>query len=355
MTEQQVRNNICIAVPRTSSHRLCISQILELIRGKKHFMDVTDGDLDNLDSFAPVPLMSPPAGVTHQVLVEPILSNVSESSMESFLTEFSSFRTRYYQSQSGKESGDWLFAQVKALLNRYPSDRYKTSVRQFKHSFPQSSVIARIEPVSADANAPIVIVGAHQDSVNQWNPWFGRSPGADDDGSGTATILESLSAILESGVLNSEGWTKPIEYHWYAAEEGGLLGSQKVAADYRERGAKVYAMWQCDMTGYQPPNLAEVIGVSTDFVDPPFSKYVKLLVETYGGVKAVDTKCGYGCSDHASWYKAGYPAVFTFEALFENSSPYIHTSNDDVSHISFSHMAKFAKVIVGWTIELSFD
>lgn len=64
------------------------------------------------------------------------------------------------------------------------------SVRQFEHSWGQHSVIARIEPKKCNSGSSnngtfddhVVIVGAHQDSVNQWNPWFGRSPGADDDG-----------------------------------------------------------------------------------------------------------------------------------------------------------------------------
>lgn len=37
--------------------------------------------------------------------------------------------------------------------------------------------------VSTEEDA-VVILGAHIDSVNWLNPWFGRSPGADDDGSG---------------------------------------------------------------------------------------------------------------------------------------------------------------------------
>ncbi len=65
--------------------------------------------------------------------------------------------------------------------------------------------------------------------------------------------------------------TKPIEFHWYSAEEGGLLGSQKVVEKYVEDNIPVVAMYQIDMTGYVTPNKKEVIGISNDFVDPAYT------------------------------------------------------------------------------------
>ena len=61
---------------------------------------------------------------------------------------------------------------------------------------------------------------------------------------------------------------------------------------------------------------------------------------------------GYGCSDHASWSKAGYKSTFSFESLFEDHSPYIHTTEDTVEHIDFGHVAEFVKAVVGWGIEM---
>lgn len=52
--------------------------------------------------------------------------------------------------------------------------------------------------------------------------------GADDDGSGTVTILEAYRALIASEFTPN----RTVEFHWYSAEEGGLLGSQAVAKDY---------------------------------------------------------------------------------------------------------------------------
>lgn len=61
----------------------------------------------------------------------------------------------------------------------------------------------------------------------------------------------------------------------------------------------------------------------------------------------------YGCSDHASWTKAGIPSSFFFEAKFEDHSPFIHSSDDTVAHIDFGHVAAFVKVVLGFAIEVS--
>ncbi|KAF9902581.1 Leucine aminopeptidase 1, partial [Lobosporangium transversale] len=57
-------------------------------------------------------------------------------------------------------------------------------------------------------------------------------------------------------------------------------------------------------------------------------------------------------SDHASWAKAGYRSAFAIEGEFSDNSPYIHTANDDLSHINFDHMLQFAKLTLGFTVEL---
>jgi bacterial leucyl aminopeptidase len=116
------------------------------------------------------------------------------------------------------------------------------SVEQFPHSFVQSSIIARISPPRTPRNIsqPLTIIGAHQDSANYYFPSL-PAPGADDDLSGTTSILEAFRALVEQGFEPKDG---PVEFHWYAAEEGGLLGSLDIAEDYSRRGLKIGAMME---------------------------------------------------------------------------------------------------------------
>lgn len=65
------------------------------------------------------------------------------------------------------------------------------------------------------------------------------APGADDDCSGTVSILEAFRVLAHNGYIPRNG---PVEFHWYAAEEGGLLGSQAIAKYKKESGATIGAM-----------------------------------------------------------------------------------------------------------------
>ena len=114
------------------------------------------------------------------------------------------------------------------------------SLEYFTHPFPQSSIIARFEPKVRNFSQPLTIIGAHQDSANYLFPLL-PAPGADDDCSGTVSILEAFRVLAESGFTPKDG---PVEFHWYAAEEGGLLGSQYIARYKKEQGVRIGAMME---------------------------------------------------------------------------------------------------------------
>jgi Zn-dependent M28 family amino/carboxypeptidase len=96
-------------------------------------------------------------------------------------------------------------------------------------------------------------IGAHQDSKNYHEP-LARAPGADDDGSGTVTILAAFRALVRAGVRPGV----PVEFHWYAAEEGGMLGSREVARAYYEQGVPVAAMTQVSALSSHAWNVGEL-------------------------------------------------------------------------------------------------
>ncbi|KAJ1552432.1 Leucine aminopeptidase 1, partial [Nowakowskiella sp. JEL0078] len=183
------------------------------------------------------------------------------------------------------------------------------------------------------------------------NP-YGRAPGADDDGSGSTTIFEAFRLLVTSGFEP----TRSIEFQWYSAEEGGLLGSQKIAAAYRQLEVPIVAMIQFDMTGYHPKiRTTENIAVGIDNVDPKLTEFVKKLAKEYSNLPVKDTSCGYGCSDHASFNKAGYSSAFATEASISDGSPYIHTTGDNLGTINYDHMAEFVKLAVAYAVEISLD
>lgn len=153
-----------------------------------------------------------------------------------------------------------------------------------------------------------------------------RSPGADDNGSGTVTHLEAFRVLVAGGFKPKN----TLEFHWYAGEEGGLLGSADIFASYRSSRKTVLAMLNQDMTGYSPSGR---VAIYSDNVDQPLTTYVRALAREYTGAEPLTSRCGYGCSDHASARSNGFPSAFANEDLFEKSNPNIHSSRD----VSFSH------------------
>ncbi|KAI8095575.1 hypothetical protein BDF21DRAFT_406213 [Thamnidium elegans] len=314
-----------------------------LFRAGVKYMDITDhrnAAASTFSSWTPyIPTKS-----KYQSEVTPFIGNLTTDGMVEHLTKLTSFRNRYYKSSYGAQSCRWLIKQIQGIAEG--TDH--VSVKEFKHKWDQFSIIARFEGSNKDLDNELVIVGAHQDSVNMWLPTYGRSPGADDDGSGTVTIIEAFRSLVENGFRPE----RPVEFHWYSGEEAGLLGSQAVSEAYQEEGRHVVAMLQNDMTGYIGDN-GEVIGIVTDHVDEKLTDFLKNLVDNYADIPYTLTKCGYACSDHASWRKLGYPSAFTIESAFDDSNHYIHTGGDTIDKLSFDHMKEFSKVAIGFAVELS--
>lgn len=132
-----------------------------------------------------------------------------------------------------------MLTDYKKIISNAPLHTH-ISLEYFTHPFRQSSIIARFEPKVRNFSQPLTILGAHQDSANYLFPLL-PAPGADDDCSGTVSILEAFRVLAEAGFVPKNG---PVEFHWYAAEEGGLLGSQAIARYKKEQGARIGAMME---------------------------------------------------------------------------------------------------------------
>lgn len=246
-----------------------------------NFIDITEdrnyGLYPTLDAGSYV---NYPQKMGHVDKVKGLIGGLSMDNMRKDLEKFTSFHTRYYKSSSGVESAQWLYDQVSKVVRDSGADKFGATVQKFDHSWGQFSIIARIPGLSKKT----VVLGAHQDSINLFLPSFLSAPGADDDGSGTVTILEALRGLLKSDIVARGQSPNTIEFHWYSAEEGGMLGSQAIFSKYKKNQADVKAMLQQDMTGYvqgtKHAGQKESIGVMTDYVDPALTSFLKNTIVT---------------------------------------------------------------------------
>ncbi|KAF2247399.1 Zn-dependent exopeptidase [Trematosphaeria pertusa] len=321
----------------------------------KNFIDITNHPTLNVASTnEQAANVTFPSSITHQEAVKTLLSHLSTSNLEANLKPFTEFQNRFYNSTYGAQSSAWLLSTVQDIISE--SGAAGASAAAFAHDWAQTSVIATIPGNSRK----IIVLGAHQDSINQQGNDVveDRAPGADDDGSGSITILEAMRVLLSDPDIAAGKAPNTVEFHWYSAEEEGLLGSQDIFEKYKEEQKDVKAMLQQDMTGYVEGTLnagkPEQVGVITDYVDTGLVEFIKKVVTEYCDIPYVETECGYACSDHASSSKAGYPSSFVFESEFGDHSPFIHTARDTLDTVSYEHMLQHAKLTVGFAYELAY-
>ncbi|KAI7773361.1 hypothetical protein LA080_011110 [Diaporthe eres] len=333
---------------------------LRLRQNRKKFMDITDHQELYADGVHAWEGKANLPKLTHQNLIKPLFPRVSTSRMRDILEHFSGYYNRWFAGETGEESSRWLHDHIADIVAHSPFHTH-ISLEYFTHPFAQSSIIARFEPKVRDHSKPLTIIGAHQDSANYLFPLL-KAPGADDDGSGTVSILEAFRVLASSGYIPKEG---PVEFHWYAAEEGGLLGSQAIAAYKKKEGAKIGAMMEFDMTAFIARNATESIGFIKTDADAPLTKWAVELSTEY--ITSIPTSVyelmpGAG-SDYMSYTKMGFPATFASEGnpvaggFPGEFDPYVHTENDtmyvddETGHFSFDHMARFSELAIAFAVE----
>lgn len=300
------------------------------------FMDITDYPVSN---FAPVVSSVDLAGrdPTEQSKVMPLLKKVDEANLIAIVVKLSSFENRDYQTDLGAKAAEY----IKSEYERIGAGRSDVHVELVKHRFKQPSVIATLEGSGPQKNE-IVVIGGHIDSISP-----GKAPGADDNASGTATVMETFRIYVESGFRPN----RTIQFMGYAGEERGLLGSQAIAAQYKAEGKVVVGALQFDMTMF--PGATPRITFITDYTNRDLTTFVQKLSDEYVKARWIEDKCGYACSDHASWNRAGYPSAFPFETAFDEYNPNIHTPRDTLDKLDPSHGNDYLKLAIAFGVELA--
>jgi bacterial leucyl aminopeptidase len=101
----------------------------------------------------------------------------------------------------------------------------------------------------------------------------------DDNGSGSMTILEAFRILLSDPAIAAGEAEQTIEFHWYAAEEVGLLGSADIWDQYATEGADVAGMLQQDMTGFVREGHNGAMGLIQDYTDAALNEFMRTVID----------------------------------------------------------------------------
>jgi hypothetical protein len=205
-----------------------------------------------------------------------------------------------------------------------------------------SSSGTNVYAVQAGADFPDIayIVSAHYDD----NPPTGPAPGADDNASGTAAVLEAARILSRYRT----GYT--VVYALWDEEESGLVGSTFYAQQAFNKGASILGVVNLDMLGWDSNNdgLTEVHTRSTAR-SIELADTVLLVNQLYGiGLKPTLRNPGTTASDHSSFWQKGYSAVLLIEAyLGGDFNSHYHSSTDRLQFFNPTFYHRASKLALG--------
>jgi bacterial leucyl aminopeptidase len=270
------------------------------------------------------------------------LQELKEENLKANVEWLISFPTRHSRQSNPNRHVEELEGKVREILSGYPG---MWQVEAVAHQRTNQKSL-KVSLTGKKFPSEIIVLGGHLDSINQsWGSEL--APGADDNASGSANLIEALRVFVQQGIPE-----RTVEFYWYAAEEIGLVGSGEIASKYKAEQKDVVSVLQLDMTSF-PGSGEFVIGNVTDFTTQWLRDFLVQVNQNYLNVKIVEDKCGYACSDHASWYRQGFATLLPFEATTNTMNRKIHTDKDlPDNSISFRHSLVFAKIALVYAMEL---
>jgi leucyl aminopeptidase len=312
-----------------------------------NFVEALLGDLTAVEkrhqSYALAPFALP--RVEYRPEIAQALGKVEPENLRGWVKWFSSFPHRYNKATEPNEFVNQFYLKLEQVLAGAP-ELEGIDLEMVPHSTTKQQSL-RVRVHGSKRPEEIIVLGGHMDSINGSSSSNMLAPGADDNASGSANLIEALRILLEQPRPE-----RTVEFMWYAGEESGLLGSAEIAKAYKEANKKIIAVLQLDMSLF-PGSGASTIASMTDYTSPWLRDYLKALNKTYMNINIVEDKCGYGCSDHASWHRQGFPAVMPFEAGFSKMNQDIHTARDLITTKSnFEHSALFTKIALAIALDL---
>ena len=249
------------------------------------------------------------------------MNRISRQSYKADLARLVGFNTRNSTTPQYAAACDFVDQQLAAL--GYATSRQTIQV----DGAPSQNVIAVRAGSGSASSSGEVLVSAHLDSINLEGDAASRAPGADDDASGSAGVIE-IARALKDHVGRHD-----LKLVLFGGEEQGLFGSKRyVAALTPKARSKIRAVVHMDMVGSlnsaAPTVLLEGAAVSQAVIDG-----LALAASTYTGL-AVQTSLNPFNSDHVPFIRKEVPAVLTIEGT-DDANHDIHSPRDTLDRINF--------------------
>ncbi len=212
------------------------------------------------------------------------------------------------------------------------------------------NVIGTLKGKGANSNR-IFIISSHYDSIasktNNWLLDWKRlpAPGANDNGSGTAAVIEAAR------ILSQYDFDSTIKFVIFSGEELGLHGSKHFARLALENNYEIAGVFNLDMIAYDP-NIVDIDIITNQ--DSNWLAEILLSIQKKYNLyplilnKIINADMVY--SDHSSFWHNGYNAILCIEnSNFESPEyyPFMHTADDTIDKLNFDMAGRMTQIVIG--------
>ena len=234
-----------------------------------------------------------------------------------------------------------------------PGIKIRVTAAVKKVARPDYNIVALLPPGVKTDNPEYVMIGAHYDHLGyndgSINPKGGNPGrihnGADDNGSGTVTLLELAAWLAEERKKDPKKFKRGIIFCWWTGEELGLLGSAQYAKSPLIPFKQVTAYINLDMVGRMKDNKLIVQGMGT-------SSIWKKLIEKRNVAAGFSLKLQddpYQPTDITSIYPKGVPSI----ALFTGTHKDYHKPTDDPDTLNYEGMERVTNFTSNLLLDLA--
>ncbi|MFO7639182.1 MAG: M28 family peptidase, partial [bacterium] len=243
------------------------------------------------------------------------------------------FGTRYTYSPKCEEAALWLYERLVDLGWETELDTYY--INSTRALNVEATLPGEVRPDS------IVVVCAHFDSYSQQG--MTSAPGADDNATGTAILLE-LARVLREYRFR---WT--VKLLAFSGEEQWMKGSYHwVDSIAVPQDLAIYGAFNVDMIGYTARD-SNYLVVNRDVPSAPMAALAESTNRWYdiglSLLNYLDPDCP---GDAQPFWEAGYKGTFALEdsvwGIWRGSNPYYHTENDTVGTLTLGQVLRVGRL-----------
>ncbi len=273
--------------------------------------------------------------------VNSLIAQVNADSIVWFIQQLQNFGTRFAGATNRLQVATWIRSQF--LRFGYTDAQLSQFIIQ---TYDQYNVVATL-PGTLCPNKVIVIGGHHDSILFDGNDPYIVAPGADDNASGTAAVLE-MARVMKLTNYQPEC---TIRFITFAAEEVGLWGSRwdVILAEQQQMDIKLMINHDMIANSTQSPTNWQIRLMPYE----GFISHTSLamnIVNTYTTLNPTWGNLNSAGSDSHSYWTHGYPSIYFFEQEF---SPYYHSINDVVANINPMYCREAIKASVA--VAATFD